>query len=303
MNLWLNSRFNSPGYRKKVFLMLPKQFNALAVLLAVLVQLSAADWVVAQSTAMLSSSSGTPDGILRPWKEADAATAETGLVARLLVKVGDRVTVGQPIAELECQSLKIQLETARVQADARGRLQTAEAEVALYTRKLELLSAMHKKNQSNELEVERVRADLRMAEGRLQNELDDLRVLSLQVDRLDEQLRDRVIKAPLSGVVVKLHKEVGEFVAANTPQVARIADVSKLKAIFYLTDDEVRRLPKDKTLHVRVSSGQSVDAAFDYVLPYANDESGLIEMQVLIDHPSNDILGSRCQLLSPGPAF
>jgi HlyD family secretion protein len=271
---------------------------AFAVLVAVVCQAAIAQ----PPTAPPGSASGSPDGILRPWKEGDAATAETGLIYKLHVKVGDVVKAGQPIAELDSQAVQIQLETARVQAASQGRLITAQAEVALYKRKLELLSAMHQKNQSNELEEERARVDLRMAEGRLQGEMDDIRVLQLQVERLEEQLSERVIRAPISGVVVKLHKEIGEFVAANTPQVARIADVSRLKAIFYLTDNEVRQLPKDKKLRVRVSSGQAVPALFDYVLPYANDESGLIEMQVLIEHPNDDILGSRCQLLTPGPS-
>jgi RND family efflux transporter MFP subunit len=257
----------------------------------------------AQSTAPPSPGAGfSPDGILRPWKEADAATAETGLLSKLLVKVGETVTAGQAIAELDCEAIKIQLETARVQAAAEGRLITARAEVAFYQRKLELLSAMRKKNQANELEEERARVDLRMAEGRLQGEMDDRRVLQLQVARLEEQLSERIIRAPISGVVVKLHKEVGEFVAANTPQVIRIADVSRFKAIFYLTDQEVRELPSDKRIRVRLSNGQAVNAFFDYVLPFANDESGLIEMQVLIDNPKNDVLGSRCQLITPGPS-
>lgn len=256
----------------------------------------------AQPPAGTLHSSASPDGILRPWKEADAATAETGLINVVLVKVGDWVTVGQPIAELDCKAVEIQLATARAQASAEGRLITAQAEVAFYKRKLELLSAMRQKSQSNELEEERARVDLRMAEGRLQGEQDEKRVLELQVQKLEDQLSQRVIKAPISGVVVKMHKEIGEFVAANTPQVARIADVSRMKAVFYLTDSEVRQLPKEKQIRVRVSNGQSVKATFDYVLPFANDESGLIEMQVIVDNPKDEVLGSRCQLLWPTPA-
>ncbi|MCC6512169.1 MAG: efflux RND transporter periplasmic adaptor subunit, partial [Pirellulaceae bacterium] len=253
-------------------------------------------------TMPLGSASASPDGILRPWKEADAATAETGLIHKLLVKVGDVVRAGQPIAQLDCQAIEIQLETARAQATAEGRLMTAQGEVAFYTRKLEMLSKMRQKNQANELEEERARVDLRMAEGRMQSELDERRVLELQVRKLEEQLEERTIKAPIGGVVVKLHKEVGEFVAANTPQVARIADVSRMKAMFYLTDEEVRGLPREKQVQVRVSTGQVIRATFDYVLPFANDESGLIEMQVLVENPKDEVLGSRCQLLWPTPA-
>jgi RND family efflux transporter MFP subunit len=274
----------------------------LSIAFAVLTAAATTAAVAQSPVGSLGSSSASPDGILRPWKEADAATAESGLIRKFFVRVGDVVQAGQPIAELDCEALQIQLDTARLQAESQGRLATAQAEVTLYRRKLELLAAMHQKNQSNELEQERARVDLQMAEGRLQSELDDKSVLRLQVQRLEQQLAERTIKAPLSGVVIKLHKEIGEFVAANTPQVARIADVSRLKAQFYLTDEEVRRLPQDKKLSVRVSNGRALEAIFDYVLPYANDESGLIEMQVLIDHPNNDVLGSRCQLLWPGPS-
>ena len=255
--------------------------------------------VAQPQTSSLGSSSAAPDGILRPWKEADAATAETGLVDKLLVKVGDSVKAGQPIAQLDCQAVQTQLETARAQAAAEGRLMTAASEVTFYKRKLEMLSSMRQKNQANELEEERARVDLRMAEGRHQAELDEKRVLELQVRKLEEQLAERTIKAPIDGIVIKMHKAVGEFVAANTPQLARIADVKQMKAMFFLTDDEVRRLPKDKLLHVRLSNGQVVPARFDYVLPYANDESGLIEMQVIVENPHDEVLGSRCQLVWP----
>ncbi len=146
-------------------------------------------------TPSLGSSSAAPDGILRPWKEADAATAETGLVLKLLVKVGEPVKAGQPIAQLDSQALQIQLETARAQAAAEGRLMTAASEVAFYKRKLELLSKMRQKNQANELEEERARVDLRMAEGRHQAELDEKRVLELQVRKLEEQLEERTVKS------------------------------------------------------------------------------------------------------------
>ena len=268
---------------------------ALALLAVAMCQVAVAQ----PPTSPLGPSSASPDGILRPWKEADAATAETGLVLKLLVKVGETVKAGQPIAELDSQGLHIQLETARAQAAAEGRLMTAASEVVFFKRKLEMLSKMRQKNQANELEEERARVDLRMAEGRHQAELDEKRVLELQVRKLEEQLEERTVKAPIDGVVVKLHKSVGEFVAANTPQVARIADVSHMKAMFFLSDDEVRHLPKDKQIQVRLSNGQVVPARFDYVLPYANDESGLIEMQVIVDNPREEVLGSRCQLVWP----
>lgn len=265
--------------------------------------LAAAFNAVAYQAAAQSPISGSvpavsaPDGILRPWRETDAATAATGLLEELKVKVGDSVTVGQAVAELDSKDIVSQLNTAKAQAEAEGRLLTARAEVLFYRRKLELLESMHQQNQAGELEIERAKVDLMMAEGRFRAEQDDKRVLELQVERLTAQLKERTVTAPIDGVVIKLHKEIGEFVAANTPQVIRIADVSKLKAVFYLNDAEVKRLPEDKKVFVRLSNGKTVEATVDYVLPVADGESGLIEVQVVMDNSDREILGSRCQLV------
>jgi membrane fusion protein, multidrug efflux system len=255
----------------------------------------------AQSPIVGSSShyGNAPDGIVRPWRETDAATAESGLLETLHVKVGDVVLAGQSIGELDSRAILLQLKTAQIQATAEGRLLTAQADVHFYQRKLQMLETLRGQGQATELEIERARIDLRMAEGRLRAEQDDRRVLELQAERLSQQIAERTITAPISGVVVKLHKEIGEFVAANTPQVARIADVSRLKASFYLRDSEVKKLAAGQRVQVRLSTGKLTEAVVDYVLPMADGESGLIEVQVLIENPDQETFGSRCQLILP----
>ncbi len=62
-------------------------------IIAILVLATTVDYLAAQQSATMppGSPGASPDGILRPWREADAATAESGLVQKILVKVGDYV--------------------------------------------------------------------------------------------------------------------------------------------------------------------------------------------------------------------
>lgn len=242
-----------------------------------------------------------PDGVLKPWRESNVATAETGLVSKLFVKLGDKVESGQPLAVLDCEGLLIQLRMAEAQAASMGRIRVAEAEVEFARLKLKSIQQMIDKDQASHSEVLKIQADLQMAQGRLETEQNEQSVSALQVEKLKRQLHERTIYAPMSGVVVQLHKEVGEYVAANSPQVVRVADVSKLKASFFLMDYELRKLSVGTSVNVKLSNNVTTPAMVDYVAPVADGESGLLEIRVSISNPASGILGSRCTLLLNGP--
>lgn len=64
--------------------------------------------------------------------------------------------------------------------------------------------------------------------------------------------------------------------------------------------DEVRSLPADGKLQVRLNDGSLVDAVLENVAPVADSESGLIEVRVLVENPELEIRGSRCSLILHG---
>ncbi len=249
-----------------------------------------------ESSRLPLSGQPAPDGVLKPWRESKAATTESGLLVKMLVKLGDKVTLGQPLAELDCDSIHIQLRMAEAQAQAAGRIQTAQAEVRFNQEKLAKLEEMSQRNHAFPAELEKARADLSMAQGRLESELQDRRIYAMQVEKLKQQLHDRTIYAPIPGVIVELYRELGEHVAPNSPQVVRMADVSKLKASFFLMDEEVKQIAGRTKVKVTLPNGQITDAQVDYLAPVADGESGLLEFRVLIDNPGGENIGSRCTL-------
>ncbi len=250
-----------------------------------------------ESSRMPLTAQAAPDGALKPWRESKVATSESGLVTKILVKLGDKVELGQSLAELDCDSVRIQLNMAEIQAESAGRINTAKAEVDFHQEKLVKLEELAARNHAFPSELEKARADLRMAQGRLESELQERRIYGKQVEKLKQQLHDRTIYAPIQGVVVELYRELGEYVAPNSPQVVRIADVSKLKASFFLMDEEVKQIAGRTNVKVSLPSGQLASALVDYLAPVADGESGLLELRVLIDNPVGENIGSRCSLV------
>jgi RND family efflux transporter MFP subunit len=243
-----------------------------------------------------------PDGVLVPWRTCEVACVETGLVQDVLVKTGDRVQVGMLLAELQSEKFRRQLHIAEAQANTLGRIATARAEVELNERKVAAFREARKNEFTTQMELERALADLEIARGRLQSETEEKLVMELRSEHLRQELIERSVVAPIDGIVTEIHKQRGEFVGPNAPEILRIVDVTKLRASFYLSEQEVRSLPVSRKVYVQLASGQTVEAAIENVAPFANAESGLIEINVLVDNSDMDILSSRCTLLIDGQA-
>jgi len=258
--------------------------------------------VLGQSYPMRSSINGnySPDGVLEPWRISEVACVETGLVKHLYVVNGAQVQAGDKLAELDTDSLVLQIAVAEAQAAAVGRQAVSQAELDLQQRKVSAIREARQQEYSSRLELERAEADLEISQARLASELEEQHILKLQVERLKQQLHQRSIAAPFAGTVVHIHKELGELVAPNTPELMRLVDVTRLRTSFFLQVDEVRSLPADGKLQVRLNDGSLVDAVLENVAPVADSESGLIEVRVLVENPELEIRGSRCSLILHG---
>jgi len=270
--------------------------NAIA-LAAMLLCLSASGQ--GRSSRLPISTGYSPDGVLSPWKISDVACGETGIVAEIMITAGQRVSAGDILATLDSTAVRMQLAIAESQAASTGREQSVRADVELKKKKVRAYRDARRGQYGSQSELERAEADLEVSKGRLLAELEEQEILRLQVARLRQQLKERTIVAPINGTIVDLHKEVGEFVAPNSPEVVRIVDVSRLRASFFLTVKEVRKLDQKDAVQVELSDGTLTIAKVEHIAPVADGESGLIEVRVLIDNPKNKIHGSRCTLSIP----
>jgi RND family efflux transporter MFP subunit len=237
-----------------------------------------------------------PEGVLEPWKTSSVACPEQGLLESLFVKPGDQVKAGAVLAQLDSTLSQIQLEIASSQAAALGRIETAKAEVELAEKKARSIQQAREKKFSTQSELDRAEAEYKISRGRLQAELDESAIIQLQSRRMEELLRQRKVISPIDGIVEKVLKSPGEYVSPTSPEVVRIVDISKLRASFFLQVQEIENLKIGSKLEVEITGGRNKIGTIDYMAPYADGESGLIEVQLIIENPELKIWGSRCLL-------
>ena len=197
-------------------------------------------------------------GTVRPQRHSLVASEVDGSVVEFLVREGDRVEQGQPLAKLKTTTLEIQiagrkaivaagLEALRELENgsrpeqiegARASLESAEAEVAFRRWKLESAKGLYDRGSSTEddlkeatynldnarARVRRLKALLSLAEkGPRKERIVQGRARLLQFQHeakeLEEQLTKHIIRAPFAGYVVEEHTEVGEWLAQGDPVV------------------------------------------------------------------------------------
>jgi RND family efflux transporter MFP subunit len=240
------------------------------------------------------------DGFTEPYRTVDVASAETGLIVDIKVRVGDRVQEGQIIAQLDDEIHLILLETAEQKMLAEGVLDSALSELALRTLRLEKLQELIARGHGRTEEVDRARADVDIAAAQVLAARDDLAVKKGEYKRLNAELKRRNIRAPMDGFVVSTLKEIGEFVAPNDPYVIALVQLDPLLAKFSMKRSLAKRLNVGEAVTVQFPDEQKAKGIVHTISPIIDAESGTVRVKVRIDNPDNSyVSGERCSLLIP----
>ena len=175
-------------------------------------------------------------GKLAPTNQVTVGSQLSGLVVRVLVDVNDRVTAGQPLAEIDPEQIEDQIRQSQAQLAAnQAQVQQARATVAEAQAQLARLEEVHKLSNGrvpSQTELQTGRANAQRAVAALR--VAEANVVASQAGLAQNQTQRAraVIRSPVSGVVLARQVDPGQTVAAsfNTPTLFVIAgDLSSMK--------------------------------------------------------------------------
>lgn len=150
-------------------------------------------------------------GEVRARYEPELAFRIAGKVSKRMVDVGDRVKKDQPLAELDPQDVRLQLEAIRAQmAAAEANLQTVRAERERY-------KALLGRNLVSRSQFDNVENQYRAGEARLKQ-------VKAEYDVARNQTDYAVLRASQDGVIARRAVEVGQVVAAGQTVFTLAAD-------------------------------------------------------------------------------
>ena len=225
-----------------------------------------------------------------PIERSVAASAEIGIIAVAHVTEGDRVRVGDPLAEINQAVLKESLAIAEARAGSTARLDAATSQVELTKSQLVAVQELVAGGHTNKFEVDQKESEYQVAYAELRSAQDELMLAKLEVNRIKAQIQDRIIKSPIDGFVTEIHKQPGENVSNSEPQYATVVRVDELKVRFYLDAEALQdNRPGDR---VSISVGQNrtrAEAVVTFVSPVIDPDSGLGRLDVKINNSGLEI--------------
>ena len=93
----------------------------------------------------------------------------------------------------------------------------------------------------------------------------------------------RTVRSPIAGVVTELHKQVGEFVAPNDPDVLALVELDPLLARFSIPLSEASSLREGQPVRIEFSLSKLIaEGVVDHVAVVTDAESQTVQVTVSI---------------------
>ncbi|MDB4614393.1 efflux RND transporter periplasmic adaptor subunit [bacterium] len=260
-------------------------------------------FVIVTLTAWASAAAETYDGFTEPFESIKVAASEVGTIETVHVKQGERVNKGDILVTLDLRVLEAARNIANAKANGKARLQAAEIELAIKLKRWDKLTLLKEQGAGSSEEVDRAKADVRIAESQVAATREDIELAVLEMARINAQIERNRIRSPITGYVTKLQKKPGEFVSQNEPDVATVVNIDQLRARFHVSTIVAHRLAHSSRVTVSIpaftanSSPKQVTANVQFVSPITDPDSGTVHIEVVFANPKRTIRsGVRCTL-------
>jgi len=216
-------------------------------------------------------------GTAEPWSETVVASEEAGLVRKMLVDEGDKVRKNQTLCIQDASQLRLKIEAARaVVAEAAANQTRAEREWDRLKRLYSIKSVSKKAYEDAQFGAE---AAVK-------------RVARLQVDlfTLLDQVKKKVIYAPVSGTVVERHTLAGQWLGKGDP-VVTLTVLNPIRVMVPVPERYVSRIKKGDSSEVTFDAlrGRTFKGVIDAIIPKADRAARTFPVRIEIPNARGTI--------------
>jgi len=201
------------------------------------------------------------NGVLEAENEVDVVARISAPIVELAVEEGMQVRKGQPLARLDDEELRAQLEISRVALNDA-------------TLTFDRAKELSRSNLISEEEYEAAQANFETARA--------------QLDATRIQLSYTDIKAPFDGLIITRYVDYAQQVSASTP-LYRLSDFDPLLCPIQVPERELSRLRVGQPAYLTVESwpGERFEAGVLRVSPVVDAATGTIKVTLEVRSPEN----------------
>ncbi len=196
----------------------------------------------------------------------------TGTITQLLSREGMSVTKDELIAEIDATDLllsKAELESNIKMLDLKiiasgQKSQLTETEIQNLSVEQNRFKELVKQHAATQKQLDDIDAHFRLLQQKLElNKTEaklakaEKQVANKKLNTLESNIEKCQIKAPTTGTILTTYANEGEFVAMGKP-IVKLADISTLKAVFFISETQLTSLKLGQKIKVRLDSGETM---------------------------------------------
>ncbi|MGB9836094.1 MAG: efflux RND transporter periplasmic adaptor subunit [Candidatus Saccharicenans sp.] len=217
---------------------------------------------------------------VEPWKKQVITPDISGKVARIYVAEGDRVHKGQLLAELDTESIRLQLKQAE------AALSAAAANLQDAQRNFERIERLFKEKAVSEQQYEKARLALEAAKAQKDQ-------AEAAVNLAKRALEVSIMKAPFDGVVASKNVEEGDIInpmmggMSAASGVLVLMDYSKIKIKLDVAPSDITRIHKGQRVYLESFElpGKQFEGQVTVVSSMADPQTKKFKIEAVVENP------------------
>lgn len=192
------------------------------------------------------------DCLVEPTQIVELASPVTGLLDRVLVKRGDRISKNQLVATLESRAEQAAVDLADFKSKQVGPMRMAESKIEFSKRKFSRRQTMASERLISPQDSDDAEAEYRLAESELQVATENRQLAKIEFQQLSGLLNLRSIRSPVDGVVVEQTAYPGEVVepGSNKKVILKVAQLDPLRVHVILPKDAFGKIGPNTSVAV-----------------------------------------------------
>lgn len=212
------------------------------------------------------------NGVVESRNLVSVGAQVSGQVQSLKVELGDRVTAGQLVAEIDSLPQQNTLKT-RTAALSASLAQKEAREASLYQAELafERQKKMLKSDAASREDYENAEANLKVLRAEISALKAEIEQAKIAVDTAQIDLGYTRITSPIDGVVVAIVTKEGQTVNANqtTPTIIKVANLEEMTIKVEISEADVIRVQPGQKVYFSIlgEPGKRYPATLDFIEP------------------------------------
>jgi RND family efflux transporter MFP subunit len=231
------------------------------------------------------------DCLVKPEMYIELSSPAAGVLEKLLVDKGDRISKGQAVAQLEASVETAKVNQAKFEAGNNSEVNNRKAQLAFALRNRARAQDLYQRGSLSKTEKDKAETEVALAETELAKAEEQKRAAALTWDLAKAQLALKTIRSPIDGIVIDRYAMIGESV--NDRAIMKLAQVNPLRVELVAPTEYFGLIQQGMEVQIRTErpANKVVTATVTIVDQLIDPASGSFSVRMSLPNPDDQLVG------------